>query len=152
MGRRPRQHRKSTIVDTEGIPSLTDKQRKHLMISASAFRPTEGLELVGSQRGYWVRGIDVKTHALYGEWSLEIAGEEVTVKASLKDRKQVWCGTYGDLCREWAHITLGFMQWQKAVNAIELDARTREDPALRHITPSTISDPALYNILGGEEW
>lgn len=61
---------------TESLPELTGKQRKDLMISASAFRPTAGLELAGSQ----------------------------------------------------------------------------EDPTLRHIAPSTISDPANYNILGDPQW
>lgn len=33
------------------VPYLTDKQRKDLMISAPAFRPTAGLEVAGSKRG-----------------------------------------------------------------------------------------------------
>lgn len=52
---------------------------------------------------------------------------------------------------EWSRIILGLMGWQKAINAIELDARTQEDPTLRHIAPSTISDPIHYNILGGPQ-
>lgn len=36
---------------TESLPELTGKQRKDLMISASAFRPTAGLELASSKRG-----------------------------------------------------------------------------------------------------
>lgn len=137
---------------TESLPELTGKQRKDLMISASAFRPTAGLELASSKRGLRVRGIDMKTHTLYGEWSLEIAAEGAEVKASLKDHEQAWRGTLEDLRREWAHIILGLMGWQKAINAIELDARSQEDPTLRHIAPSTISDPAHYNILGDPQW
>ena len=94
----------------------------------------------------------MKTHTLYGEWSLEIAAEGAEVKASLKDHEQAWRGTLEDLRREWAHIILGLMGWQKAINAIELDARSQEDPTLRHIAPSTISDPAHYNILGDPQW
>ena len=94
----------------------------------------------------------MKTHPLYGEWSLEIAAEGAEVKASLKDHEQAWRGTLEDLRREWAHIILGLMGWQKAINAIELDARSQEDPTLRHIAPSTISDPAHYNILGDPQW
>lgn len=75
------------------VPSLTYKQRKDLMISASVFRPAEGLELAGSERGIWARGIDMKTHTLYGGWSLEITAEGVEVKASLKDHKRTWHGT-----------------------------------------------------------
>lgn len=139
-------------MDTESVPTLTDRQRKHLMIIASAFRPTAGLELVGSKQGLWIRGIDMKNHALYGEWSLEIAREGAAVKASLKDHEQVWRGTLEDLRREWSRIILGLMGWQKAINAIELDARAKEDPTLRHVAPSTISDPTHYNILGGPQW
>lgn len=134
------------------VPSLTDKQRKDLMISASAFRPTAGLELVGSKQGLWVRGIDMKNHALYGEWSLEITREGAAVKASLKDHEQAWRGTLEDLHREWSRIILGLMGWQKAINTIELDSRAQEDFTLQHITPSTISDPSHYNILGGPQW
>lgn len=134
------------------VPSLTYKQRKDLMLSASAFRPTVGLELVSSKRGLWARGIDMKTRALYGRRSLEITAEGAEVKASLKDHKQTWHGMLEDLRREWSRIILGLMAWQKAVNAIELDARAREDPTLRHITPSTISDPAHYRVLGGPQW
>lgn len=134
------------------VPSLTDKQRKDLVISASAFRPTAGLELAASKRGLWVRGIDMKTHALYGGWSLEITAEGAEVNASLKDHKQTWHGTLEDLHREWSRIILGLIGWQKAINVIELDARAQEDPTLQHITPSTISDPSHYRILGGPQW
>lgn len=94
----------------------------------------------------------MKTHTLHGEWSLEITAEGVTEKASLKDHKRAWYGTLGDLHREWSRIILGLMGWQKAINAIELDSRSQEDPTLRHIAPSTISDPAHYNILGDPQW
>lgn len=139
-------------MDTEGVPTLTDKQRKDLMLSASAFRPTAGLEIIGSKRSLWVRGIDMKNHTLYGEWSLEIAPKGATVKAALKGHRQSWHGTLGDLHREWGRIILGLMGWQKAINAIELDARSQEDPTLRHIAPSTISDPSQYHVLGGPRW
>lgn len=139
-------------MGTESVPTLTDKQRKDIMLSASAFRPMAGLEIIGSRRDLWVRGIDMKNHALYGEWSLEVAPEGVTVKAALKDHRQSWRGTLEDLHREWARIILGLMGWQKAINAIELDARAQEDPTLRHIAPSTISDPSQYRILGGPQW
>lgn len=137
---------------TKSFPAMTDEQRKDLTLSASAVRPTAGLELVGSKRGLWVRGVDMKTSALYGEWSLEVVPEGVTVKAVLKDYEQTWHGTIEDLGREWARIILGLLWWQKAINAIELDARAQEDPTLKHISPSTISDPAHYRILGGPEW
>lgn len=139
-------------MGTESIPTLTDKQRKDIMLSASAFRPTAGLEIIGSKRSLWVRGIDMKNHALYGEWSLEIAPEGVTVKAALKDNKQSWHGACEDLHREWGRIILGLMGWQKAINAIELDARAQEDPPLGHIAPSAILDPSQYRILGGPQW
>jgi hypothetical protein len=137
---------------TKSFPAMTDKQRKDLTLSASAVRPTAGLELVGSKRGLWVWGVDMKTRARYGEWSLEVTPEGVTVKATLKDYEQTWHGTIEDLDREWARIILGLLWWQKAINAIELDARAQEDPTLKHISPSTISDPAHYSILGGPEW
>lgn len=137
---------------TKSFPALTDKQRKDLMLSASAVRPTAGLELVGSKRGLWVLGVDMKTSARYGEWSLEVAPSGVTVKAALKDYEQTWHGTLEDLDREWSRIILGLLWWQKSINAIELDARAQEDPTLRHISPSTISDPTHYRILGGPEW
>jgi len=131
---------------------MTDKQRKDLTLSASAVRPTAGLELVGSKRGLWVWGVDMKTRARYGDWSLEVTPEGVAVKATLKDYEQTWHGTIEDLNREWARIILGLLWWQKSINAIELDARAQEDPTLKHISPSTISDPAHYSILGGPEW
>lgn len=139
-------------MDAENVPTLTDKQRKNLAISATAFRPTEGLELSGSRQGYRVRGIDMKNHSPYGEWSLEISREGATVNASLRNHKQTWHGTFEDLRREWSRIILGLMHWQKAINMIELYNRAREDPTLWHIAPSTISDPATYRILGGPEW
>lgn len=139
-------------MDAESVPTLTDKQRKDIMLSASALRPTAGLELVGSKRGLWAWGVDMRTRARYGEWSLEVAPEGVTVKAALKDYEQTWHGTIEDLGREWVRIIFGLLWWQKSINAIELDARAQEDPTLRHISPSTISDPAHYRILGGPEW
>lgn len=136
----------------KSIPALTDKQHKDLMVSATAFRPPAGLELVGSKRGFWATGIDIKTHTPYGEWSLETRPGGATVKAILGDRQWEWRGTLEDLHLGWSYLMRGLMRWQKAINAIELDARAKEDPTLRHLTPTTLSDPSHYNILGGPQW
>lgn len=128
-------------MDAESVPTLTDKQRKDIMLSASALRPTVGLEVVDSKRGLWVWGVDMRTRARCGEWSLEVAPEGVTVKAALKDYEQTWHVTIEDLGREWTHIILGLLWWQKSINAIELDARAQEDPTLRHSPPQQSPTP-----------
>ena len=137
---------------TESVPELTDKQLKDLKIISSICRPSSLLWTQFSSCSFHVTALDPGGRSNYGEWHLYLQGGCAHVAAILGDRELTWHMDVRELNLDWGRVTQSLLDWQKAINGIELDAYIRRDPRLRHLTPDAVSDPRFYTLPGAHSW
>ena len=137
---------------TESLPELTDKQRKDLKSVAFTARPSSLLDIGMSRSGVSIQALDERGRPRYGEWHLELRPGAVILSAIIDERERAWRMSHRELDLNWRLVVQSLLDWQKAVNGVELRTLIREDPRLAHLDPSTVSDPDDYSLQGRPTW
>lgn len=137
---------------TESLPELTDEQRKDLNSVASTIRSPSLLDIGISRSSVSIQALDERGHPRYGEWHLELRPGAAILSAIIGERERAWRMSRRELDLNWRLVVQSLLDWQKAVNGVELRTLIQGDPRLTHLDPSTVSNPDDYSLQGRPTW
>ena len=137
---------------TEGLPELTDRQRKDLKSAAFTHRPSPLTDLGVSKSSVSARALDERGRPRCGEWHLELRPGAAILTATIGERELTWRMPHRELGLNWRLVVQSLLDWQKAVNGVELRTLIQKDPRLAHLAPSAVSNPDDYSLQGVPAW